>query len=425
MKLFTRYNRVNITATIITFLVGSIGFYFVMDYVLTRQLDRGLRVEQQEIIDFVKEHNQLPEVQTTRHQWIDIVPAADPIPHPKPNTTEAFNKIENEREPIRQLVFTVNAGGKSYQVSVNQSKTETEDLLQLIILVTVLMIALILLSNYLINRKLVTRLWAPFYRTIDSIRDLQLSVKKPLQLPAESIEEINLLNASVNKMTARIHQDYQALRTFTENASHEMQTPLAVIRSKIESLLQDTEGKEKTIQQLLTIEDATLKLSRLHQSLLLLTKLENRQFQLSEAVNLTEIIESKLAERSELIAARKLVLSVTMKEVVLSFHRHLAEIMVNNLLNNMIRYTPVHGTVSITLTNEVLSIKNYAANGALNTDKIFQRFYKEEQSAESTGLGLAIIKEICVLAGFTITYQYAFHEHDFTIHFKPSNAQTI
>lgn len=421
MKLFTRYNRVNITATILTFVVGSVAFYFVLDFVLTRQLDQGLRVEQQEVLDFVKEHNQLPELLVTRHQWIEAVPVKVAVKNPKPLTTEAYNKLEDEKEPIRQLTFTVNADGKLYLVSINQSKTETEDLLQLIIFVTICMIAFILLSNYLINRKLVTRLWKPFYTTIDTIRDYQLSVKKPLQLTNENIDELDLLNDSLNKMTVRIYQDYLALRTFTENASHEMQTPLAVIRSKVESMLQLAEGKELFIQQLLTIEDATLKLSKLHQSLLLLTKLENRQFELSENINLTQILQNKLTEREELIQAQELIVTITAEEVSLSFHRHLAEIMINNLLNNVIRYTPMHGTVSIWLNQNSLSIKNSAAHGALNNEKIFQRFYKEEQSAESTGLGLAIVKEICILAGFMITYNYAYSEHEFTIYFNPGH----
>lgn len=421
MKLFTRYNRVNIAATILTFLIGSIAFYFIMDYVLTRQLDLGLRVEQQEIMNYVTKNHALPEIHNTKHQWIDITETSERLPDAEPYYTETYNAIEKETETTRQLVFMAHIGDKSYKVAVNQSKTETEDLLEMIILVTVCMIALMLLSTYLVNRKLVTGLWKPFYTTIDSIRDHKLSVERPLQLNREPIDEIDLLNDSLNKMTLRIHQDYLALRTFTENASHEMQTPLAVIRSKVESLLQEAEGKEKTIQQLLTIEDATLKLSRLHQSLLLLTKLENRQFQLSEKVNLSAILENKLKERNELISARELTLSVTSEEVILSFHQHLAEIMINNLLNNVIRYTPVHGTVSIKLTQDYLSIKNYAANGALNTDKIFQRFYKEEQSAENTGLGLAIVKEICTLAGFSVHYQYATHEHDFTVYFKPQN----
>lgn len=421
MKLFTRYNRVNITATILTFLVGSVAFYFVLDYVLTRQLDRGLRVEQQEVLDFVKEHNQLPELLVTRHQWIEALPATQPIINPTPRTTEAYNKLEDEKEPIRQLSFTVNAGGKLYMVSVNQSKTETEDLLQLIIMVTVCMIAFILLSNYIINRKVITRLWKPFYTTIDTIKDYQLSVKTPLQLSKEDIDELNLLNDSLNKMTSRIYQDYLALKTFTENASHEMQTPLAVIRSKVESMLQLAEGKELFIQQLLTIEDATLKLSKLHQSLLLLTKLENRQFKLSENINLTQILNDKLSEREELIQARELIVVVAAEDVSLGFHRHLAEIMINNLLNNVIRYTPMHGTVAIKLNINALSIKNYAAHGALNPEKIFHRFYKEEQSTESTGLGLAIVKEICTLAGFTISYNYSYREHEFTIYFNPAH----
>jgi signal transduction histidine kinase len=274
------------------------------------------------------------------------------------------------------------------------------------------------LSNFILNRKLLAGLWKPFYRTIDSIRDYELATRQPLRLSRENIDELNLLNESLNKMTTRIYQDYLALKTFTENASHEMQTPLAVIRSKVESLLQESDGKEKIIQQLLSIEDATLKLSRLHQSLLLLTKLENRQFVPGETVNLSAIIRNKLAEREEFISSKKLIVNIHTEEVILAFHQHLAEILVNNLLNNMIRYTPKNGILEINVTANALSVSNTAANASLDKEKIFQRFYKGEQSAESTGLGLAIVKEICLLAGFTIAYKYTNNTHHFIIHFS-------
>jgi two-component system sensor histidine kinase QseC len=103
MKLFTKYNRVNITATILTFLVGSIAFYFVLDYVLTRQLDRNLRVEQQEILNYIAKNNRFPEIHSTKHQWIDVSPAKDSIADTEPYSTEALNQHENEKEPIRQL----------------------------------------------------------------------------------------------------------------------------------------------------------------------------------------------------------------------------------------------------------------------------------------------------------------------------------
>lgn len=417
MKLFSKYNRVNIAATILVFLFGSITFYFVLHYVLIRQLDQGLRVEQQEITNYIRVHDRLPDIQNTKHQWIQIRPATTPLLKAQTRSVQQYNRTEDEKESVRQLVFPVSAGGQAYQVSVNQSETETEDLLQLIILVTVAMIALILLSNYIVNRKLVTRLWQPFYNTIGKIRDYDVASRQPLQLHKEPIDEIDLLNDSLNKMTGRVNSSYNALRTFTENASHEMQTPLAVIHSKVEALLQGSEGNEKNIQQLLEIEEATQKLAKLHQSLLLLTKLENRQFLLNEMVNLAEIVRIKLDERQELLESRQLVLDVTCEDVTLAFHRHLADILISNLLNNVIRYTPIGGTVMVRLTAKTLSIKNTAARGTLNGEKIFQRFYKEEQSGEGTGLGLALVKEICTNAGFIIEYQYIDQTHDFIIHF--------
>jgi len=418
MKLFTKYNRINIAITIFTFVAGSIAFYFVLQYVLIRQLDETLRGEQQEVVDYVKTHDQLPVIQNTKHQWITVETSPEPVTKPRATSIPFYNKKEDEKESIRQLTFSVTAGKQLYHITVNKSEAETEDLLKLIILVTIGMIGFILLSNYLINRKLISRLWQPFYNTIGSIRDYQIAIQQPLQLTKEPIDEIDLLNDSLNKMTQRIHQDYHALRSFTENASHEMQTPLAVIRSKVEALLQDMEGKEKNMQQLLAIEDATQKLSRLHQSLLLLTKLENRQFAPNETVNLTSIIQAKLEERQELIDAKQLQVHLHCKDVILAFHQHLAEILVSNLLNNVIRYSPPGGDIFIDLSDEGLSIKNTAINGPLNNGKVFQRFYKEDQSAESTGLGLAIIKEICTIAGFTISYQYIENKHDFSIHFK-------
>lgn len=417
MKLFTKYNRVNIAATILTFIIGSIAFYFVLQYVLIRQLDQGLQAEQQEIVDYLKLYHTLPDIQNTKHQWIQIETASRSIRSTKPESVQVFNTTEDEMQSIRKLIFQASAGEKLYTITVNHSETETEDLLQLIILVTIGMIGLILLLNYLINRNLINRLWQPFYHTIESIKDYHLAIQNPLELTKEPIDEINLLNDSLNKMTQRIHHDYHILRSFTENASHEMQTPLTIIRSKVESLLQDAEGNENMIHGLLAIEDSTQKLSRLHQSLLLLTKLENKQFFSNEPVNLTDILQTKLHERQELIASKHLILNVHYEVVILAFHQHLAEILITNLLNNVIRHTEAGGEISINLSNEKLFISNTASNGPLNETKIFQRFYKEAQSTEGTGLGLAIVKEISTLAGFRAIYQYNSKNHIFTIHF--------
>ena len=408
----------NIAATMFTFLVGAIGFYFVLDLVLTRQLDRSLFVEEQEITKYVTEHGKLPYIPDTKHQWITIDSAREIIRQPKAENANAFNSAEGEAEPIRKLVFSIGAGGKNYQVTVNQSKTEKEDLLQLIIIVTTGMIALLLLLNYFINRRLIGSLWKPFYDTLDKIRRHQVSVQEPIHVTKTGIDEIDLLNDDLHKMTQRINDDYVVLKTFTENASHEMQTPLAVIRSKTENLLQYAEQNKDLMQQVLAIEAAATRLSKLHQSLLLLTKLENRQFTIQEPVNLDAVVKEKLQEKEELFAENKIEMVVITEPVFLNFHSHLAEILVNNLLSNAIRYTPKGGVVEIRLGHDHLTIRNSANGGTLDTHRVFQRFYKEHVSTDNTGLGLAIVKEICVVAGFTPLYAFQGGKHCFSIQFS-------
>ena len=415
MKLFTKYNRINITATIFIFLAGSVAFYFVLDYVLIRQLDASLRSEKQEITEYIQEHQQLPEIQNTKEQWIQISKTDLPIEKPLLKTIPVYNKAEAEQEYIRQLSFSVSVNKQNYLVAVNKSETETEELLKLIILVTISMVAMILLFNYLINRRLINAIWKPFYNTIHHIKDYAAN-KQALSLSKEPIDEINLLNESLNSMTEQIHKDFYALRSFTENASHEMQTPLAIIRSKVESLYQYTEGKELMMQQLLSIEDACLKLSKLHQSLLLLTKLENKQFVLKESIHLKSILEQKIEERKELFESKQIDLQVRATDFEMQLHQHLSEILISNLLNNAIRYTALGGIISIVLNPQTLTISNTAIAGSLDNEKVFSRFYKASESG--TGLGLSIIKEICIAAGYVISYRFENETHYFIIYFQ-------
>ena len=313
------------------------------------------------------------------------------------------------------MTFLVTVNKENFLVTVNKSETETEELLKLIILVTISMVAMILLFNYLINRRLITSIWQPFYNTINSIKDYAAN-QQSLTLSKEPIDEINLLNESLNRMTEQIHKDFYALRSFTENASHEMQTPLAIIRTKVEALYQHAEGKEIMMQQLLSIEDACLKLSKLHQSLLLLTKLENKQFILNETIQLSSILKEKCEERNDLIDSKHIELKIDASEFVMHFHQHLAEILISNLLNNAIRYTANGGAISIILNQQLLKVSNTAIAGSLDTERVFTRFYKASETG--TGLGLSIIKEICASAGFEIAYQYEHEMHHFIINFQ-------
>lgn len=216
-------------------------------------------------------------------------------------------------------------------------------------------------------------------------------------------------------MTERIQKDYSSLKDFTGQAAHEMQTPLAVIRTKLDMLIQNEAVLEKNAQHIIDIEKAVYRLSRLHQSLLLLTKVENRQFILNEDVSLEKIIEGKCAEYTEMADAMHLKLSMNLHPVIIKFHQHLADILIGNLLSNAIKYNKQKGSVRITLENGKLSIANTSDNEKLDNDKLFKRFYRRNNAEEGTGLGLSIVKQICDLAGYSIEYSYSSGWHEFEI----------
>src|SRR5438105_408847 len=146
MKLFTKYNRINIAASIIVFVVGCVAFYFVLRYILIRQLDETLVTEQTEIAAYVKQHNRLPEVVNAYDQQIVFSAVQTPLATNTFSSERTWDPKEQEYEWKRRLVFGITAAGKNYRAVVIKSQMETEDLLQLVILIGAGMIALILLA---------------------------------------------------------------------------------------------------------------------------------------------------------------------------------------------------------------------------------------------------------------------------------------
>ncbi len=412
MNLFDKYNRLNIAATIVTFIIGSSVFYFALNYILVDQLDETLLTEQQEVVSYVQVHNELPDITPNKDEFISYMPANINIP-----TSFVYSKRKTDVgvENLREIQFAIAANGKNYQVHIAKPLEETEALLKVIIGVTVAMIAMILLVGYFINRVVIRRLWQPFYITIDRVKQYHLSEKKTLALEAVDIDEFTLLNKTINDMVERIQQDYISLKDFTGQAAHEMQTPLAIISSKLDLLMQNEAMLEKGAQHITDIENAVYRLSRVLQSLLLLTKVENRQFILNEEVDLDRVIKDKCMEYAEMAGSSQLLISLSLQPTTILFHQHLAEIIVSNLFNNAIRYNCPGGTVHITLKDLCLTISNSSPYQQLDHSKLFKRFYRGDHSEEGSGLGLSIVKQVCDMAGYTIKYQYAGGRHDFTI----------
>jgi signal transduction histidine kinase len=416
MKLFNRYNRINIATSIIVFVVGSIAFYFVLRVIMLRQLDDALHTEQTEIISYVKMHDKQPEVVNAYNQQItfELVPE---LPQKTVYRSEKAKALEgDEIEWMRKLVFGIRIAGKNYRVTVSKSQVETEDLLQMVIIVGAGMIALILLAGYAINRVVIKRLWKPFYKTVNEVEQFQLTKQQALQLTPSGISEFDLLNRQLSRMTERAQQDYQVVKEFSANAAHEMQTPLAVIRTHTEAMMQDEEVLQAHDKSIQTINQSVNRLTRLNQDLLLLARIENGQFPRQEKIDLDKIIQQKTGELAELLASKKITLQSQLTPVRIYCNPHLAEVIVNNLLNNAIRYNKEGGIIKIELTPRQLIISNTSPLPALEKSKISRRFYRHpDTKAEGNGLGLSIVNQVCAVTGYTLQYDYQQGLHIFSI----------
>jgi len=414
LKLYVKYNRVNILAAVLIFIVGSCSFYFLLQYILVHQLDDTLKTEETEIKQYRNEHHAMPEITPTRHQVTTFTPVTDSFP-----AIYRTVKLSGHNDMYRQVQFGMEAAGKYYLVTVSRPLEETEDLLQVIILLTIIMIACILLVGYIINRVVLSGLWKPFYKTLDTLSTYELSLQHVLNFTPTGINEFDLLNENVQRMTERVQADYQSLKEFTAHAAHEMQTPLAIMRSKLDVLMQQDAILKHEGASISDLESAISRLSKLNQSLLLLTKVENRQFVLNEQVDMEALLKSKVSELLDIIEAKHLSVNIVVEPMTIRFHRHLADIILNNLLSNAIRYNREGGTIDISMQNNALIVSNTSSLPMLDRVRLFQKFYRHaDVSEDGSGLGLSIIRQICDMAGYVIRYDFKDARHIFTILFK-------
>lgn len=414
MKLFTKYNRVNLLATIVIFLFASTAFYLVLHYILLRQVDEDLRIEQREIETFVQEHNTLPEPVPVKDQKITYTLTEHFSAGGKFSTAFLDDSFEKGKNYQRVLLFDIKADNKTYAVTVAKSLERTDRLIKSILIIALITILAILIVSLLINRILLKTLWKPFYKTLDVIRNFRVDKKQTIHFPTTKIDEFSFMNTTLEKATNQAKKDYSALKEFTENASHEMQTPLAIIRSKLDLFIQHENLSEDQSKTMLGTYNAVEKLSRLNQSLLLLAKIENDQYAETSSIDLKQKLEEKTQAFHELWQSQNIVVNTHLENVVIKMNTELADILLNNLLSNATRHNYPGGFIRIDVKNKQLTITNSSRNNKLDQQRLFSRFYKQDHK-ESTGLGLSIVKQICEISNLKIDYSFDQGNHFFIL----------
>jgi signal transduction histidine kinase len=419
MKLINITTRYYISLFLVVIALWSVAFYFIMKYEVYQSIDEVLYNRATNISKYVEQHREhsgndpLSDYhikQLTKAQF-EISPSeiyAD---------TLVYEPTDNEYDEYRKLEATFHQNDLYFSITVVKPRLESTEIFNTILLNLIPLSMVTVLVLVVGARQLNKNLWKPFYQVVNFLSGYRVDKDSPLPETATSVVEFKALVDSLQTLIQRNAQVFQQQKQFIENASHETQTPLAVIQSQMEILLQMpglTNEQAEIIQSTLKETD---RLTKLNKTLLLLSKIENEQFIDKSTVNLETLTRKLLAYFED--KKEKLALTVTIESesnCVVATNPVLAEVLIGNLVKNAFTHNVEGGRVTIRLSSGFFEIGNTGLP-IPDTQRLFERFYNPGANPESWGLGLSIVRKIVDINGWSIKYEFSDHTHKFRIDF--------
>ena len=328
----------------------------------------------------------------------------------KPHDFLHFEEIDR----FRCLSKVIYLNKKPYRFNIETNIEETQETIFFISITTVFLFVMIVGGLLFLNRRLSKSVWKPFRETLDQLKTFSLNNQTKIEFSKTDVSEFDELNQSLTKLIEHNVSVYKTQKEFTENASHELQTPLAILKNKLDILLQNQDLTEKQYQIAEEMNRALSRSSRINKNLLLLAKIENNQFENSE-IHLDELLNQSMEILQEHFEQKNISVKTKISDnVKVNGNIGLTEVLINNLILNAIRHTQINGSISIKLNNSVFEVSN-SGTEKLNSDLLFKRFSRFSKDNNGSGLGLAIVKEICKSQNWTIDYRFENNNHIFSV----------
>lgn len=419
MRILTKTSLYYLLVSAFVFLVGGLSYYKIMQVEIYDEVDDQLFTDKENILEYIRHNNELPSVTSGISEAILVKEAGNSSPALEAlSDTLIFSAYDEEYVPFRRLTFVAYQDEKPYQYTILKSLMDFDDLFESTMLAMAWIFLLLLIGlvavNYMVNKYT----WRNFYDTLSRVKRYSLSQQQPLTLGRSETKEFQELNEVLRAMTNKIHSDYLNLKEFTENASHEIQTPLAIVNSKLELFMQSDNLTPQQANMLAEMHTSVNRLARLNKSLILLTRIENREFQEHESLPLHALVSEQLEQLQEMVDMHELTLETTSLEpTFLSMNRGLAEVLLSNILLNAIRHNCKGGSIQVSLTAEKLCVKNTGKELQGPPEELFRRFMSSHDSSGSLGIGLALVSRICTLYRLHPSYSYAAGMHSLCIKF--------
>ena len=407
MKLTTKTGLSFISSSAIFFLFGSVFMYYAVRVILAEDLSSRLYQMQNDFIENLHEYNDI-HLLKSKHVLI--------YKTDRNNITSFSDTVLIEYDEYvlyRKIRFYHSFNNSNYKIEILQSQAQTDLLIWRIVILNVALAMSFFLIIFFLNHLSVKRGLRIFYKTVRKLENYNIGKPELIFFENSEIDELNKLTDVFKKMTQKISNDYKEQKEYTENVSHEIQTPLAIISAKADELLQSENLKKTELEQLEIIMNTTTRLAKINQALILLTKIDNRFYTNEESIPLLKLINEKLNFFKDLLSEKNIEVKLDINSsCTLLMNSYLADTLFLNLIKNAIMHNIVDGEIIIKLDSSTLSIINTGQKLNITGD-IFKRFIRCENK-DSLGIGLSIVKKICGYYSIPISYNFN-KDHEFTL----------
>ena len=421
MKLLTKSTVYFLLSSILVMVVSGALLYLTIKRVIYKQIDNSLITEKTIIQDQIRHTDSIPDFEASLGHQIEVKLLNYTVRNFQSiKDTDIYDSKSDSFTHFRYIYSSGNTvQKKGYIITIFQVTSEKNELLQAITLYMFFLFFSLLLISIIINYLIARKLWRPFYDSVKIAGRFDIQSDKPLDLPYTDIKEFQQLNMVFDNMTLKMRNDYLNLKEFGENAAHEIQTPLAVIRSKTDLLMQQKKLNKDSLSLIKSINEATTKLFKLNQGLLLISKIENQIFQEKKMISLKQITESGLDNYKEIMQLKKIKVEMDAKDdAFVEMNEMLAEVLISNLLSNAVRFNVNNGFIKCHIDNMYLIFTNRGLPMTIDPEILFRRFHKASDNPQSVGLGLSIVKKITDSYGMQVTYTCRDTIHEIILQYR-------
>lgn len=413
--------RTTITISIILSVWASLVFFAIINEI-NDEIDDSLDLYCDYLISQKKQGKEIIETQTNSNNVFFITPVdintalSNQKSYYRDTMIYLYDKMETE--PARALTqYFIDEGNRAYKIEIFTSSIEKKDLIETIAWWLFTLALILLLTIIIVYVWIYKKSMKPLYLLLNWQKNYNLGKKNQPLPQMSSIKEFQELYIATNQSTQRVEKAFEEQKNFIGNASHEIQTPLAISINRLENILnQDIseELAEEIVKTISTLEHLT----RLNKTLLLLTKIENNQFLEKENLSLASIVNNSMEVFKEIYEYKSIKLSIEVEsDLNVNINKTLCEVLINNLIKNAFIHNIENGEISIKIYSNKIVFSNTSKSNELDAEKIFQRFFKESSSNSSIGLGLSLVKSICNNNNIKLDYYWQNNLHNFCLCF--------